>query len=58
MPDLLVSLVTFALVATCSPGGATTLATASGAQFGFVRCLPLMAGARGGAVTPTARAPW
>ena len=44
MSDLLIPLVTFALVATCSPGGATTLATASVAQFGYVRSLPLMAG--------------
>jgi threonine/homoserine/homoserine lactone efflux protein len=44
MPELLASLVTFAVVATISPGGATTLATASGAQFGFVRSIPLLAG--------------
>jgi hypothetical protein len=35
---------TFALVATISPGGATALATASGAQFGFARSMPLLAG--------------
>jgi threonine/homoserine/homoserine lactone efflux protein len=44
MRELFVSLVTFALVATVSPGGATTLATASGAQFGFTRSLPLLGG--------------
>jgi len=44
MTELVLSLVTFALVATISPGGATTLATASGAQFGFVRSLPLLGG--------------
>lgn len=44
MSDLFFSLVIFAFVATISPGGATTLATASGAQFGFVRSIPLLAG--------------
>jgi threonine/homoserine/homoserine lactone efflux protein len=34
----------FALVATITPGGATTLATASGAHFGFSRSVPLIAG--------------
>lgn len=34
----------FALVATISPGGATTLATASGVNFGFRRSLPLLTG--------------
>lgn len=38
------SLALFALVATITPGGATTLATASGARFGFRRSVPLMAG--------------
>ena len=37
-------LVLFAAVATITPGGATTLATASGAHFGFGRSIPLMAG--------------
>ncbi|WP_218179678.1 LysE family translocator [Pseudomonas gingeri] len=32
------------MIATFSPGGATTLATASGANFGWVRSLPLLAG--------------
>ena len=45
--DLLPSiapLVLFAVVSTVSPGGATTLATASGSQFGFRRSIPLMVG--------------
>lgn len=42
--DTLLPLVTFVAVATISPGGATTLATASGAHFGFRRSLPLLAG--------------
>lgn len=42
--DSLAPLALFALVATITPGGATTLATASGARFGFRRSLPLMAG--------------
>lgn len=37
-------LILFALAATMSPGGATTLATASGARFGFARSVPLLAG--------------
>lgn len=37
-------LIVFAVAATISPGGATTLATASGAQFGFRRSVPLMLG--------------
>ena len=44
MPDQLQALITFALVATASPGGATTLATASGARFGYRRSLPLILG--------------
>ena len=44
MPDLAVSLIIFAAVATLSPGGATTLATASGIQFGFARSIPLIGG--------------
>ena len=34
----------FAVVATITPGGATTLVTASGAQFGFRRSIPLIVG--------------
>lgn len=37
-------LILFAAVATVTPGGATTLATASGVHFGFRRSVPLMAG--------------
>lgn len=37
-------LVVFAVVSTITSGGATTLATASGAHFGFRRSMPLMAG--------------
>jgi threonine/homoserine/homoserine lactone efflux protein len=37
-------LLMFVVVATVTPGGATTLATASGACFGFVRSIPLMLG--------------
>ena len=44
MPELLLSLVTFAVIATASPGGATTLATASGMRFGLTRSLPLLFG--------------
>lgn len=47
MSDFLLAaspLVLFAAVATASPGGATTLATASGVQFGFRRSIPLMTG--------------
>lgn len=44
MTDQLVALATFALLSTASPGGATSLATASGAQFGYVRSLPLIGG--------------
>ncbi|CCV08694.1 Lysine exporter protein (LYSE/YGGA) [Mesorhizobium metallidurans STM 2683] len=41
-------LVLFALVATSTPGMATTLSTASGARFGFRRSVPLMAGSAAG----------
>jgi threonine/homoserine/homoserine lactone efflux protein len=44
VPELLLSLVAFAMVATISPGGATTLATASGAQYGIRQSIPLLAG--------------
>ena len=40
----IIPLLLFAGVATITPGGATTLATSSGALFGFRRSLPLMAG--------------
>jgi threonine/homoserine/homoserine lactone efflux protein len=41
-------LVLFALVSTSTPGIATTLSTASGAQFGFRRSVPLVAGSAAG----------
>ena len=44
MADSIFPLVLFALISTLSPGGATMLATASGAQFGFRRSVPLLAG--------------
>lgn len=37
-------LVLFALISTITPGAATIMATASGAQFGFSRSIPVMAG--------------
>ena len=43
-PDTVLPLALFVLVSTITPGGATTLATASGAQFGFRRSVPLLAG--------------
>lgn len=42
------ALAVFAVVSTITPGGATTLATASGAHFGFRRSMPLMAGIAAG----------
>lgn len=42
--EALSPLILFVAIATVSPGGATTMATASGANFGFRRSLPLMAG--------------
>src|SRR3954467_4005424 len=44
MSELLLSLLTFAVIATASPGGATTLATASGMRFGLASSLPLLFG--------------
>ncbi|MGR2738500.1 LysE family translocator [Billgrantia sp. Q4P2] len=44
----LVPLVFFAISATFSPGGATTLATASGARFGLRRSAPLLIGMASG----------
>jgi len=42
--DGLAALVTFAVVATVTPGGANLLAAASGARLGLRRSLPLLAG--------------
>ena len=50
------SLVLFAVVSTITPGGATTLATASGANFGFRRSLPLIAGIASGLASMAAMA--
>lgn len=44
MTSSVLSLFLFVVMATASPGGATTLATASGVRFGFARSMPLMAG--------------
>ncbi len=52
----LTPLVLFVLVSTLSPGGATTLATASGANFGFRRSLPLIAGIAAGLASMAASA--
>jgi threonine/homoserine/homoserine lactone efflux protein len=49
--EALLPLILFAVVATITPGGATTLATASGARFGFRRSLPLVAGTALGLAT-------
>lgn len=43
-PEAVLPLFVFALVSSITPGGATTMATASGAHFGFRRSIPLMAG--------------
>jgi threonine/homoserine/homoserine lactone efflux protein len=43
-PATYLPLVLFTLVATITPGGATTMATASGAHFGVRRSVPLVAG--------------
>ncbi|MBM9402072.1 LysE family translocator [Gluconacetobacter azotocaptans] len=40
----LLSLAVFTMASTVTPGGATTMATASGAHFGYRQTLPLMAG--------------
>lgn len=49
-------LVLFTLVATMTPGGATTMATASGAHFGVRRSVPLVAGIAIGAAAMAAAA--
>ncbi|PCE30493.1 LysE family translocator [Burkholderia ubonensis] len=46
----------FVIVSTVTPGGATTLATASGAHFGFRRSLPYMAGIAAGLASMAAAA--
>ena len=47
-PQSLLPLAIFAVVSTLTPGGATMLATASGAHFGFRRSVPLMVGIAAG----------
>lgn len=49
-------LVLFVLVSTITPGGATTLATASGAHFGYRRSVPLMTGIATGLASMAAAA--
>lgn len=56
MNALVASVAAFAFVATVSPGGATTLATASGTRFGFRRSIPLLAGIAAGLATLAAAA--
>jgi len=46
--ETLTPVLLFALVATITPGGATTLATASGAHFGFNRSVPMIVGIAAG----------
>lgn len=55
-PEAFAPLVLFVAVSTVSPGGATTLATASGANFGFRRSLPLIAGIAAGLASMAAAA--
>lgn len=43
-PAAFLPLVLFVVVSTITPGGATTLATASGAHFGYRRSMPFMCG--------------
>ncbi len=56
MSAVVASVAVFAFVATVSPGGATTLATASGTRFGFRRSIPLLAGIATGLATLAAAA--
>ena len=52
----LIPLALFVLASTVSPGGATTLATASGASFGYRRSLPLIGGIAAGLASMAAAA--
>lgn len=54
--DALAPLLLFVLAATISPGGATTLATISGVQFGFRHSLPLIFGLAAGLASMAALA--
>ncbi|MBP3126124.1 LysE family translocator [Thalassospira sp. ER-Se-21-Dark] len=51
MPETLLPVLSFTMAAALSPGGATTLATASGAQFGFRRSVPFIMGISIGMLT-------
>ncbi|WP_336232539.1 LysE family translocator [Thalassospira sp. CH_XMU1458] len=51
MIETLLPVLSFTLAAALSPGGATTLATASGAQFGFRRSVPFIMGISIGMLT-------
>lgn len=55
-PETVLPLVVFALASSVTPGGATTMATASGAHFGFRRSIPLMAGIAAGLASMAAAA--
>ena len=50
-PFSILPLALFVLTSTITPGGATTLATASGVQFGFRRSIPLLVGISVGLMT-------
>ncbi|HEY8608340.1 MAG TPA: LysE family translocator [Noviherbaspirillum sp.] len=54
--EAVLQLAVFALSAALSPGGATTLATASGARFGFRRSLPFVIGVAAGMASLTGTA--
>lgn len=54
--ETVLPLVIFALVSSITPGGATTMATASGAHFGFRRSIPLMGGIAAGLASMAAAA--
>jgi threonine/homoserine/homoserine lactone efflux protein len=54
--EAILPIIFFAVVATCTPGAATALATASGASFGFRRSVPLLAGVGLGLATLAAAA--
>ncbi|RUT99352.1 LysE family translocator, partial [Mesorhizobium sp. M7A.T.Ca.TU.009.02.1.1] len=56
MLEPILPLILFAIVATTTPGIATTLSTASGAQFGFRRSVPLLVGSAAGLATVTGAA--
>ncbi len=51
LTPVLIPVLVFVLAATLSPGGATTLATASGVQFGLRRSVPLVLGVAAGLTT-------